>query len=124
MAEDELQTCEWLEGRGRDVARAYLVPALEGRLIHMQGRPYCLLTNLCTHPDFQRRGAAIALVEWGVNKADQLRVPAYLEASDVDYGLYAKLGFKKIDTVTTVIDGELVEEYPAMWREASIKSLP
>jgi predicted N-acetyltransferase YhbS len=85
----------------------------------MQGQPYCLPTNLCTHPDFQRKGAAIALVQWGVKRADELCIPAYLKASDVGYGLYAKLGFEKVDVVKTVIDGELVEEYPAMLREVS-----
>lgn len=44
---------------------------------------------------FQRKGAAIALVRWDVKRADELCIPAYLEASDVGYGLYAKLGFKK-----------------------------
>jgi hypothetical protein len=43
---------------------------------------------------------------------------AYLEPSDVGYRIYSKLGFEKIDTVKTVIDGELVEEYPAMLRRA------
>ena len=119
MAEDELQTCDWLQGRAREVARAYLMPALEGRRTYMQGRPYCLLTNLCTHPDFQQKGAAIALVKWGVRKADELHIPAYLEASEVGYRLYAKMGFERVDTVKTVIDGQLVEEYPAMLREAS-----
>jgi hypothetical protein len=124
MAEDELQTCDWLQGCPREVARAYLVPALENRRKHMQGRPYCLLKNLCTHPVFQRKGAAIALVEWGVKKADELRIPVYLEASDVGYGLYAKLRFEKIDTVKTVTDRELVEEYPAMLRKAPTTSVP
>jgi hypothetical protein len=44
---------------------------------------------------FQRKGAAIALVQWDVKRADELCILAYLEASDVGYGLYAKLGFKK-----------------------------
>jgi hypothetical protein len=30
------------------------------------------------------------------------------------YGLYAKLGFQKIDMVKTVVNGELVGKYPAM----------
>jgi hypothetical protein len=45
--------------------------------------------------------------------------PAYLKALNVSNGLYAKLGFEKVDIVKTVIDGRLMEEYPAMLREAS-----
>jgi hypothetical protein len=57
-----------------------------------------------------------------VKGADELRIPAYLEASNVGNGLYAKLGFEKVDVVETVINGELVEEYLAMLREASSTS--
>ena len=32
------------------------------------------------------------------------------------------MGFEKVDVVKTVIDGELVEEYPAMLREVSSTS--
>jgi hypothetical protein len=46
-------------------------------------------------------------VPWGVKRAYELCIPAYLESSDVGYELYAKLGFKKADVVKTVIDGEL-----------------
>lgn len=87
MAKDEFQICDRLESRARDVARAYIVPALEVRQKHMQGHPYCLLTNLCSHPHFQRKGAALALVEWGVRKADELCIPAYLEVWGVGYGI-------------------------------------
>jgi hypothetical protein len=59
------------------------------------------------HPNSQRKGAAITPVPWNVKRANELCIPAYLESSDVGYELYAKLGFKKVDVVKTVIDGEL-----------------
>jgi hypothetical protein len=121
MAENKMQTCNWLKGWVREVGRAYLVPALESRRNRMQGRPYYLLTNLRTYLDFQRKGAAITLVQWSI-KRDELRIPAYHKASNVSNGLYAKPRFKKVDVVKTVIDGGLVEEYPAMLREASSTS--
>jgi hypothetical protein len=41
------------------------------------------------------------------------------KASDMSYGLYAKLGFEKVGTVRTVIDGQLVAEYPTILREVA-----
>ena len=35
------------------------------------------------------------LVQWDVKRADELCIPAYLEASDVGYGLYAKAGIQE-----------------------------
>ena len=63
----------------------------------------------------------MALVQWGVEPMSS-PFPAYLKASNVSNGLYAKPRFKKVDVVKTVIDGDLVEEYPAMLREASSTS--
>jgi hypothetical protein len=85
----------------------------------MQGQPYYLLITLCTQPDFQPKGAATVLLQWDVKRAGEHCILACPEASDVGYGLYARLGFKKVDVVKTVIDGELVEEYPAMLGEVS-----
>jgi len=42
-----------------------------------------------------------------VKRANELYIQACLEASNVGHGLYAKLGFKKVDVVKIVIDGEL-----------------
>lgn len=123
MAEDELQKCYWLECRGRDVASAYLVPALEGRRNTYAGLAL-LLTNEPMHTSgFSTERSCYSAREVGRQEADELRIPAYLEASDVGYGLNARLGFEKIDKLKTVIDGELVEEYPAMLTEAATKSL-
>ena len=52
-------------GSGEGSGQGHLVPALERRRNRMQGRLYCLLTNLCTYLNFQRKGAAMALAQWG-----------------------------------------------------------
>ena len=105
MAEDKLQTCNWLEGQVREVARAYLVPALESRRNRMQGRLYYLLTNLRTYPDFQRKGAAIALVQWGVEPVSSA-FRLTLRRQMLVMGCMP-MGFEKVDVVKTVIDEDL-----------------
>ena len=42
------------------------------------------------------------IVKWGCDKADELGLPAYLEATAAGHPIYLKAGFEKIDEV--VID--------------------
>jgi len=51
---------------------------------------------LHTDPKFQRRGAASQLVNWGLQKADELNLPTYLESSPSAHHFYQKLGFKDL----------------------------
>jgi hypothetical protein len=37
------------------------------------------------------------LIRWGLDKADELHIPAYLESSPVAHKLYQKFGFRDID---------------------------
>ena len=54
---------------------------------------------LCVHREAQRQGVGAALVQWGLDRCIEERLPAYLEASTAGYPLYLKLGFSKIDTM-------------------------
>ncbi|OQE21959.1 hypothetical protein PENSTE_c011G03323 [Penicillium steckii] len=51
------------------------------------------LDMLCTHPDFERRGAGSMLVKWGCDLADKDGVAAYVDASKSGAPLYEKFGF-------------------------------
>jgi predicted N-acetyltransferase YhbS len=48
---------------------------------------------LCTHPDFQKRGAGSMLVKWGCDLADKDGVSAYVDASKTGAPLYERFGF-------------------------------
>ncbi len=37
------------------------------------------------------------LIKWGLDIADELHIPAYLESSPVGHKLYQKFGFRDID---------------------------
>lgn len=62
----------------------------------MGTRPYYVLDTLVTRPDHHRRGAGGMLVQWGCEKADELGVEAFLEASVMGQPLYAKYGFEPV----------------------------
>src|ERR1700761_2194728 len=82
IATDIMNDCAWLpEGHERDFGRGYLIPAIEKRWEVMKGSEYLLLTNLCTAVEWRKQGAAKALVQWGLEMAKKLGIPAYCEAS-------------------------------------------
>jgi GNAT superfamily N-acetyltransferase len=62
----------------------------------MGTRPYYVLDTLVTLPDHHRRGAGGMLVKWGCEKADELGVEAFLEASLMGQPLYARYGFEPV----------------------------
>lgn len=67
-------------------------------------------------PNFQRRGIGRALIEWGLERATQQRLPVFLDASTKSRSLFLRLGCKII--------GQVVQEnktYEKRWCE---KKLP
>lgn len=71
----------------------------KNKLEIMGTRPYYVLDTLVTHPDHHRRGAGGMLVQWGCEKADELGVEAFLEASPMGQPLYARYGFEPVKEV-------------------------
>lgn len=59
-------------------------------------KPHIILETLVCLPSHHRRGAGGMLVKWGTDKADELGLLAYLEASAQGKGLYLKYGFQTI----------------------------
>ncbi|KAI0401259.1 acyl-CoA N-acyltransferase [Xylaria palmicola] len=58
--------------------------------------PAVMALDLCaTHPAFQRRGVATALVQWGLDEARRRGIPeAVMEASSMGRHVYKHLGFQ------------------------------
>lgn len=75
-----------------------------------------------TGPQYQKRGAASMLIKWGLQRADELNLPVYLESSPVAHDFYEKHGFKdvnKIEVDLTPFGGPgLVHSAPCMLRDA------
>lgn len=58
------------------------------------GKGVYVLELLAVHPDYQRLGAGRALVTWGIEASDSLRVRAVIEATPAGKPLYEKCGFR------------------------------
>ncbi|CAG8961932.1 hypothetical protein HYFRA_00014090 [Hymenoscyphus fraxineus] len=55
-----------------------------------------LLELMVTHVDFRRRGAATALLKWGIEEADREKIPCKVEGSPMGRLLYKSQGFKDL----------------------------
>ncbi|KAL5338211.1 acyl-CoA N-acyltransferase [Aspergillus crustosus] len=52
------------------------------------------LEGLFVHPDYQRRGIARALMQWGIEEADRLGLEIYLDATAAGRPFYTTCGFE------------------------------
>ncbi|KAI0179997.1 acyl-CoA N-acyltransferase [Hypoxylon sp. FL1284] len=122
----------WLEGKEKERCEAVLRPMwdLREQLFGKQ-RPYIYLSSIGVHPDSQRRGIGRLLMQWGVNVAEQLRVPLYTESSIPGLRLYASMGFERLTHVRLVhkeeitgrpdVDVPLMMKMPSAARGLSFK---
>jgi GNAT superfamily N-acetyltransferase len=62
-------------------------------------RSHYALDTLVTLPQHERRGAGSMLVRWGCEKADEVGVEAYLEASTIGEPMYARHGFQRVKEI-------------------------
>lgn len=82
-------------------------------------RQLCL-AQLATHPDYIRRGAGTMLVQWGLALAEKETWAVTVFAGPTAYGLYARLGFRKLGMVKAQVDGEEEAiEFPGLAWEPS-----
>ncbi|KAF2996963.1 hypothetical protein E8E14_004366 [Neopestalotiopsis sp. 37M] len=92
------------------------------RFIHDEKQKYvkhkeCLYVRyMCVDPAIQRRGVGKALMSWACDRADALKLDAYLEASSAGEALYRQFGFEVIGHTKGVFEDGLEAEYSHMWR--------
>ncbi|OJJ42212.1 hypothetical protein ASPZODRAFT_77439 [Penicilliopsis zonata CBS 506.65] len=84
-----------LEPRNQDVINAFraLVQAKRERYLGDE----IVLDQLCTHPQYQGRGIGATMLQWGINKADEMQKDIYLEATAAARSLYSRLGWEMLE---------------------------
>jgi N-acetylglutamate synthase-like GNAT family acetyltransferase len=75
--------------------------------------------TMATHPNYQRKGIGRLLVQWGVDVAEQLGLPIYLEATSKGCGLFESAGFERLTHEKLVHKASVIgqkedEEVPLM----------
>jgi hypothetical protein len=71
----------------RDAFRSNWIP---------KGKPCWILMHLTTRFSHRKRGAAALLIQWGLAKAAENNVPAYLEAGVAGRPIYERYGFEQV----------------------------
>ncbi|KAL1953300.1 hypothetical protein VTO42DRAFT_3030 [Malbranchea cinnamomea] len=86
----------WLAGHRRDRAERFLEGFWRARERWIAGRRHVYLQTIAVHPAHQRRGIGRLLMQWGLDVAERLNVPVYLEATYEGLPLYEKCGFLRL----------------------------
>lgn len=101
-----LLACDWMQhGADKEKAIAFFKPFLDGRARLMGGKAYGLLMYMAVLPAWRNRGVASKCVQWGLDRCDELGIPAYLEASELGVPVYEKLGFETVEEIGFAWEG-------------------
>ena len=95
---------QWPEGCDVQLANHFFTNLFQRRKKSMGERPHWYLELVATRPEWQGKGAAGKLLRWGLEKADDEKLEAYLEASPDGKPIYEHFGF--VETERMVVDLE------------------
>ncbi|KAI1337259.1 acyl-CoA N-acyltransferase [Xylariaceae sp. FL0016] len=98
---------EWLQGKEREKAETVLVPLWDMHEKLFGKRRHVYLPTMAVHPDYQRRGIGRLLMQWGIDMAEKLGLPIYLEATDAGFPLYKSMGFERLTHVSVIHKAEV-----------------
>ncbi|KAJ9211975.1 hypothetical protein DTO166G4_6378 [Paecilomyces variotii] len=100
---------EWPEGCNAQLADAFFGTLSDGHARVMGERKHWFLALLGTRPLYEGQGAGSMLLAYGLRKADEEQVDAFLEASPPGEPLYLKHGFEVQERVSVMVpvDGQL-----------------
>ncbi|ORY18371.1 hypothetical protein BCR34DRAFT_654405 [Clohesyomyces aquaticus] len=73
------------------------------------------------HTHYRKQGIGRMLVSWGVEKADEMQLESFLEATDMGQHLYRKFGFVVVSTESASADTDALSEE---WESLQKKFLP
>ncbi|KAL7623662.1 hypothetical protein AAE478_005214 [Parahypoxylon ruwenzoriense] len=92
----------WLSGEEREKAEKVIMPMYNMRDELFGGRRHVYLATMAVHPDHQRRGVGRLLLQWGIDVAEKLELPIYLEATESGLPLYSHRDFERLEHVKVI----------------------
>ncbi|KAI0116465.1 hypothetical protein GGR51DRAFT_555490 [Nemania sp. FL0031] len=88
-------TAYWLEGPKKNIGDQ-LFASFFGNRPKLMSKPHLLISYCCVHSLHRRRGAARLMLEWGINKADELGLDCFVESTLDGRLAYESAGFRVI----------------------------
>lgn len=101
---------EWPAGCDVEVANHFFGNLFSRHAKIMDGRKHWYLEIVGTRPEYMGKGAAGQLLRWGIQKADEEELEAYLEASPEGKPIYEHFGFKEMDRLVVELKEEMFGE--------------
>ncbi|KAI1330764.1 acyl-CoA N-acyltransferase [Xylariaceae sp. FL0255] len=122
----------WLEGKNREKADSVLKPLWDAHEKLFSKQRHVYLPTMAVYPNHQRRGAGRLLLQWGIDLAEKLGLPIYLESTVPGYPLYSSLGFERLTHTRVIhkaevtgmpedVDVPLMVKMPSQAKGASFK---
>jgi GNAT superfamily N-acetyltransferase len=84
-------------------------------------RPHAHLHICFVRPDYRRKGVGALMMSWGVAKADEMKVEAFLESTPIGKNLYERFGFV---VVATEEAQTAIENASPRWRQLEEMYMP
>ncbi|KAK8110131.1 uncharacterized protein PG998_006588 [Apiospora kogelbergensis] len=89
---------DWPEGADAALGVEFFGTLEKKHKEHMGARPHWYLELLAVRKSYHGKGLGKQLLNWGLERADQDGVEAYLQASPAGAPLYRKCGFEDIES--------------------------
>lgn len=93
----ESRTLTIAPGANKDACEAFFGELARRRDRIMAGQAFLYLHMLHSDPKHRGRGAGSALMQWGLQHADKINLPVYLESSPDAHKFYEKHGFTDVE---------------------------
>jgi hypothetical protein len=78
------------------------------------------LRRIAVHPNYQRRGVAGQLLQWGLDRADSEKLVSYLNGRPQARQLYENSGFRAVNIIPMPVPGLEVADMIAMVRQPQV----
>ena len=65
----------------------------------MVGKPCCVIMPVIVDVGQQRKGIGTKLMKDGLAQVEKYRIPVFLQASPLGYGMYKKCGFRDLEAL-------------------------
>ncbi|KAL8844817.1 MAG: hypothetical protein Q9176_000917 [Flavoplaca citrina] len=113
----------WPDGTNFHVLREWTGKVEEAQQRILGELPSYRLSFIGTDPQYERRGAATALMKWGLDRCCTSNVPAYLESTLKAVPFYERLGFKTMCRVIISLDESMAYEEACCLYEPCIEKI-
>ncbi|KAK4985885.1 hypothetical protein LTR50_005674 [Elasticomyces elasticus] len=116
----EMEASWWPDGEPRQLATTLLNQFLATSAKHMN-KPHAFLNILFTHPEYRRQGVGSLIMNWGLERADELGLDTFIEATKEGKPCYESFGFKVVDENSF---RSKAGDQSGEWKEIESKLLP